>query len=71
MPAPNFYHTRLVIEATRLGTEAILHQMPIPHSPELEQSIQRGVRQGVLHYAVALEKLAKQLDPVGYARAQG
>lgn len=61
------YHQRLLNEATMLGTEEILRQMPAEYSPALEQAIFQGVRQGILHYAHGLDTLARPLRPLDQA----
>jgi hypothetical protein len=53
-------HQRLLNEATTHGTEEVLRQMPIEHSPELEQAI----RQAVLYYAGGLQHLSRQFHPL-------
>jgi hypothetical protein len=63
-------HQRLLNEATQLATEEILQQMPAEYSVALEQAIRQGVRQGVLHYALGLETLSRQLDPIQHARSR-
>jgi hypothetical protein len=49
---------QLLHEATRHGTEEILQYMPAVYSPELEQVIRWGVRQGLLHYAEGIGSLS-------------
>jgi hypothetical protein len=44
--------------------------MPAEHSPELEQAIRQGVRQGVLYYAQGLDTLTRQLHPLEYGKAR-
>jgi hypothetical protein len=63
-------HERLLNQATMLGTEAILQQLPAAHSPELEQTIRQSVRQAVLYYAVGLDTLSRQLHPLRHAKAR-
>ena len=67
---PPAYHPRLLNEATMLGTEEILRQMPAEHGPELEEAVRQGVRQAVLHYAHGLDTLARQLHPLDQAKAR-
>jgi hypothetical protein len=62
MPPP-LLHQRLLNEATLLGTEGLLQQLPVEYSQALEQAIHQQVRQAVLHYASGLDTLARQLDP--------
>jgi hypothetical protein len=57
-------------EATLLGTEEILRQIPAEHSPELEQAVRQGVRQAVLFYAEGLDTLSRQLRPLDHAKAR-
>jgi hypothetical protein len=57
-------HQRLVNEATEQGTAEILRQMPAPYTTELEQTIRQGVRQGVLYYALGLDKVEQRLHPL-------
>lgn len=56
-------HQRLLTEATRFGTAAVLRQMPVVYSPELEQAIRQGVRQAPLYYADSLDTLSQQQHP--------
>ena len=63
-------HQRLSNGATLHGTEEILRQMPVEHSPELEQAIRQGVRQGVLYYAEGLDRLSRQLHPLDRGKAR-
>ena len=62
-------HQRLLNEATQHGTQEVLRQMPAEHSPELERAIRQGVRQAVLHYALGLDTLSRQLQPLDHRRA--
>jgi hypothetical protein len=60
-------HRRLLNQATTHGTGEILRQMPVEHSPELEQAIHQGVRQAVLYYALGLDSWdqpRRPIDPV-------
>jgi hypothetical protein len=66
---PPVSHQRLLNEATRLGTEEILQQLPATHSPDLEQVIRQGIRQAVLHYAEGLDSLSRPLHPLSQRRA--
>jgi hypothetical protein len=61
---PPLLHQRLLNEATLLGTDEILRQMPAEYSPELEQAVRQGVRQALLIYAEGLERLSRQLHPL-------
>jgi hypothetical protein len=67
---PPAYHPRLLNEATMLGTEEILRQIPAEYSQALEETIRQGVRQAVLHYAHCLDTLARQLHPLDQAKAR-
>jgi hypothetical protein len=60
----SFHHPRLINESVLLGTELILHQQPAAYSRELEQAIQDGIRQAVLHYAEGLATRERQLHPL-------
>jgi hypothetical protein len=71
MRSPLFHHPRLMNEATMLGTEAILHQLPAPHTPELEAVIRQAVKQSLLHYADSLATRERQLHPLHQAKARG
>jgi hypothetical protein len=67
---PPAYHPRLLNEATLLGTDLILQQLPAEYSQALEETIRQGVRQAVLHYAHGLDTLARQLRPLDQAKAR-
>ena len=67
---PPAYHPRLLNEASLLGTELILQQLPAEYSPALEEAIRQGVRQAVLHYAHGLDTLARQMHPLERAKAR-
>ena len=67
---PPTYHQRLLSEATLLGTELILQQLPAEYSRALEEAIRQGVRQAVLHYAHGLDTLARQLHPLDHPKAR-
>lgn len=69
MPVPA-YQPRLINEATQHGTQTILQTLPAEHSPALEQAIRDGVRQAVLHYALALDREDHQLHPLARVRAR-
>ena len=60
-------HPRLLNEATRFGTGETLRQMPAAYSPELEEAIRQGVRQGILYYAEGLDRLDQRLHPLDQA----
>ena len=64
------HHERLLNQATMLGTEAILQQLPAEHSRELERAIRQGVRQAVLYYAEGVDTLDRQLHPLTHGRAR-
>lgn len=64
------FHQRLLNEAAQFGTELILHQLPAEHTHELEEVIRQGVRQALLHYALALDTQARQLHPLDQAKAR-
>jgi hypothetical protein len=68
MPAPA-YHRCLANEATMHGTQAILQMLPAEHSPALEDAIRDGVRQAVLHYALALDRQEHQLHSLAQVAA--
>jgi hypothetical protein len=70
MRSPTFHHPRLLNEATMLGTEAILHQMPVGYSSELEQAVQQAVHQAVRHYADGLATRERQLRPLDSAKVR-
>jgi hypothetical protein len=59
-------HQRLLNEATQLGTEEILQQLPTEHSDALEFAIRQAVRRAVLHYALGLDTLSQQLHPLAH-----
>jgi hypothetical protein len=64
------FNLRLLNEATLLGTESILEQMPVEHSAALEQTIRQGVRQAVLRYADGIDTIERQIHPLSHkARA--
>jgi hypothetical protein len=63
-------HQRLLSEAVQHGTDEVLRLMPAENSPELEQAIRQGVRQAVLYYAFALDRLEKRLHPVESRKAR-
>jgi hypothetical protein len=67
---PPAYHPRLLNEATLLGTDLILQQLPAEYSQALEETIRQGVRQALLHYAHGLDTLARQLRPLDQAKAR-
>jgi hypothetical protein len=67
MPAP--LHRRLLNEATLLGTQEILRQMPAEYSRELEEAVREGVRRAIMHYAAGLDGLDRQLRPLDQAGA--
>jgi hypothetical protein len=67
---PPVPHRRLMNESVMLGTEAILGKLPVEYSLELEQAIQQGVRQAVLHYADGMDTLEKQLRPIAYGKGR-
>jgi hypothetical protein len=64
----SLFNQRLLNEATQHGTEESLRQLPVEHSPELEQAIRQGVRQAVLHYAKGLETQERQLHPLAHGK---
>ena len=70
MRAPLFHHPRLVNESVMLGTEAMLQQLPLEYSRELEATIQQAVRAAVLHYADSLATRERQLHPLHQARVR-
>ena len=57
-------HQRLLNEATQLGTQEILQQLPAEHTDELELALRQAVRRAVLHYALGLDTLSRQLHPL-------
>jgi hypothetical protein len=61
---PPAYHPRLLNEAAQIGTDLILEQLPVAHSPALEEAIRQSIRQSLLHYAHGLDTLARQLHPL-------
>jgi hypothetical protein len=63
-------HQRLLNEATQHGTAEVLRQSPAEYSPELEQAIRQGVRQAVLYYAEGLDRLSRQLYPLGRGKVR-
>ncbi len=58
------FNHRLLNEATMLGTESILGQMPAEYSPALEQAIRQGIRQALIHYADGIETISRQIRPL-------
>jgi predicted solute-binding protein len=67
---PPTCNQRLLNEATLLGTELILQQLPAEYSPALEEAIRQSVRLALLHYAHGLDTLSRHLRPLDQAKAR-
>jgi hypothetical protein len=63
-------HQRLLNEATYLGADKILQQLPADLRPTLEQSIHQAVHEAVLHYVEGMQIMSRQLYPLRRDRSR-
>jgi len=63
-------YQRLLNEATHLGADKILQQLPADLRPTMEQGVHQAIREAVYHYAEGLDTISRQLNPLQRQRSR-